>query len=404
MKPYFKIREETDKDGLSTIRLYYSHKGKQLYIDSGVKTKVQYWNGKTISGKCSDIKQNADELNGLLRTVINKVEKIILDHKYKYGLEPTTDFLRIEYFIAGEKMENDKSVTATLEDWIKVKEKKIKNSKIYKTILNDLKALYPSGKLFFRMVDKHFLKKLMDYWLYELKIQNSTINKRLFCLRHFLNQMYKEGTNEFNYYKDFKSDVSDLNTRSNIVILTQSEFKKFLVHKFKRKALEYVRDLYCLSSVSGLRFSDVIRLSPDNFYTDKKGEWIISDITKTEQLQLKIPLTGIAKRILKKYNFQLRKISNQKCNVFLEDALKECKFNDNVKIYSKIGIEVTMEKVPKYKACSFHSSRKFYVTQLLLAKVDLPSIQQWTGHSSQTISKYIGKGEDKMEEVLNLWK
>ena len=404
MKPYFKIRNYCGNDGLNQIALYYSHKGDQLYIDTTVKTKPIYFNGNGVIAKCIDIKQNANELNNLLRTCMNKVEKIILDHKLKYGLDPTTDFLSIEYFKAAEIMERDQSVITVFNDWIKEKKKKIKNIKLYKTIYNDLEHLYPSNKLYFRMIDKHFLKKLLDYWLYDLKIQNSTINKRLVCLKQFLNQMYVDKANEFSYYKDFKSDVSNLNTSSNIVILTQTEFQKFLEHKFERKALSYVRDIYAISSVTGLRFSDVIRLSPDNFYTDKKGDWIISDVTKTEQLQLKIPLTGIANRILQSYNFQLRKISNQKCNVYLEDALKECKFNSVVTTYSKIGTKVTPTKQPKYKAVNFHSSRKFFVTTCLASNVPIPSVMQWTGQSSQTISKYIGKGEADMDSMLNLFK
>ena len=404
MKPYYKIRAYSDSKGLSQVAIYYSHKGSQLYLNTGVKTKSQYFNGVSVLSKCYDIKQDSDVLNNLLRTCMNKVEKIILDHQLKYGTEPTCDFLQIEYYKEGEKMENDKSVLTVFEDWKKEKAKKIKNIKLYTTIYKDLEYLYPDKKLYFRMVDETFLKKLMDYWLYELKIQNSTINKRLICLKYFFNQMHIKKINEFTYYKDFTSDVSDLNTSVNIVTLTKAEFEKFLNFDFKLKSRSYVRDLYCISCTTGLRFSDVIRLSPDNFYTDKKGEWVISDITKTEELQLRIPLTGIAKRILEKFNYQLRKISNQKCNEYLEEGLKECEFNEKVKIYSKSGKDVIMKKVEKYKAVNFHSSRKFYITSLLDINVPLPSIRSWTGQSLQTIIGYVGKGEENMADVRAFFK
>ena len=64
---------------------------------------------------------------------MNKVEGIILQHKLKYGLEPTIDYIRSEYYKAGERMERDKDVITVFDEWITNKKgKKIKNIKIYK--------------------------------------------------------------------------------------------------------------------------------------------------------------------------------------------------------------------------------------------------------------------------------
>jgi len=402
MKPYFKIRNYSGKEGLNQVQLYYSHKGEQLYIDTLVRTKPIYFNGNTISGKCSEIKQDADEQNNILRTCMNKVEGIILQHKLKYGLEPTIDYIRSEYYKAGERMERDKDVITVFDEWITNKKgKKIKNIKIYKTILNDLKHLYPSNKLYFRMIDNKFLEKLLEYWLSELKIQNSTINKRLACLKHFLQSTYTSGENEYLTFKSFKSEVTDLNSSSNIVILSPVAFNKLVKHTFKRKALSYVRDLYVISSCTGLRFSDVIRLTPDNF---KEKGWLITNVEKTEELQLRIPLSPLAKRILKKYKYTTRKISNQKCNEYLHLALKECKFTDMITTFSKIGPVVTPDRQEKYKVISFHSSRKYFITTCVNSGIPIGDVMAWSGHTSGTISKYITKGTNQKSKMKNLFK
>jgi len=251
------------------------------------------------------------------------------------------------------------------------------------------------------MIDNKFLEKLLEYWLSELKIQNSTINKRLACLKHFLQSTYSSGENEYLTFKSFKSEVTNLNSSSNIVILSSVEFNKLVTHTFKRKALSYVRDLYTISSCTGLRFSDVIRLTPDNF---KEKGWLITNVEKTEELQLRIPLSPLANRTLKKYKYITRKISNQKCNEYLHLALKECKFTDKITTFSKIGPVVTPDRQEKYEVISFHSSRKYFITTCVNSGIPIGDVMAWSGHTSGTISKYITKGTNQKSKMKNLFK
>ena len=51
----------------------YFHKGKPLILDTGVKTKPIYFNGKSVISKCQDIKQDQDVLNDLLKQCKTKV-------------------------------------------------------------------------------------------------------------------------------------------------------------------------------------------------------------------------------------------------------------------------------------------------------------------------------------------
>ena len=404
MKPRFKLKGYTDADGLSVIYLYYYNKEKQTFIDTGVKTKPEYFTGTSVTSKCADIKQDQENLNNLLRTCMNKVEGIILQHKLKYQIEPTVDILREEYYKDGEKQNKELNVIDLYENWITFKGSKIRNTKIFTTILKDLQELYPSGKLYFRNLDNSFFERLVKYWQ-DVPIQNSTINKRLSCFKNFLKKQTEIGNNEYQFFRNFRSELKNLNTRVNIVILTGEELKTFETHVFKRKALSYVRDLYLVSCSTGLRFSDVIRLSPYNFFDDASGDkWVISDITKTEELQIRIPVPPLAERILKKYKFQFRKISNQKANVYLEDALKECNINELVPIYSKFGPNVTVKRIEKYKAVNFHSSRKYYITTAVNSGIEIGDVMEWSGHTSGTISKYITKGNNQQKKVRTLFK
>ena len=403
METYFKIRNYADKNGLSQIQLWYFHKQKPLIIDTGVKTKSIYFNGKSVISKCQDIKQDQDVLNDLLKQCKTKVDRIILDYKSKYGTNPPVEVLKAEYFKEATKIEQDQDVISLMEDWIKDKKLYIKNTKIYTTIHHDLKKLYPK-KLYFREIDIKFNDKLIRYWL-DSGIQNSTINKRMVCFKGFLKDCHYKGINEYDEYNKFKTKLTQL-SNNVIVIPTAAEFETLCTKELKSKRLDYIRTLYCISASTGLRFSDAVRLTPDNIVIDENGEkYIISDITKTED-RIQIPLSPLAERMLEKYNYTMRSITNQKANKNLHDLFEHLEFNTMVTVYEKRGIEVKPVKDFKYNLMTFHSSRKYFISTCVnTAGIKIKNVMEWSGHKSlSVVNKYLQKGLDEQTEMRKVFK
>ena len=82
MEPYFRLREDyTDKEGCQQIQLYYSNKGKNLRLDTGVRIKSIYWSQEEqkIVSRAAEAGLKPTDLNKKLLKKKNKVNQIIGD-------------------------------------------------------------------------------------------------------------------------------------------------------------------------------------------------------------------------------------------------------------------------------------------------------------------------------------
>ena len=203
MKPYFKLRPYKDSDGLQQIQLYYFNKGKQLILNSTVKTKQEYWDdsNQRITSRASEIKQKPAELNQTLTEKMIKLEKIVVDFQRIYNYAPTIEWVKEEFLKEGKKIVEAKEVKQEFKDWIKSKSTKVKFIKLYTTVLNDLTEFHPTG-LYYRNLNLKFFDQFQDYLLNQ-NLQNSTVIKRLKTFRVFLNDKWKRGENEFDWFKKF---------------------------------------------------------------------------------------------------------------------------------------------------------------------------------------------------------
>lgn len=420
MKPYFLLRPYKDADDYQQIQLYYFNKGKKLRLDSGVKTKAIYWKDtfpQRITSRATDIKQNPDELNRILNEKLHKLEGIIQDYQKKNKeLDPPVDFVKEEYYKEQTKILNDQEVKQQLEDWIPKKHQTTTYIKIYNTILNDLKEFHPKP-LYYRDINKKFWEELMNYWMNrktekkngertEFNLQDSTINKRWKCFKLFLLAKYETGENEYNHFKDFKTGLTNVPT-TKIVIPTKQEFSTICNKEIKNKYLENTRDLYVIACSTGLRYSDVIELTPSNIHTINNKHYLIIDVVKTQQKDLRIPLNEVAITFLKKQfsNGGIKYISNKEINNHLHDLLKEFEIDTPTAVYRKSGNKVIKTVVPKYEAMSFHSARKFFISFCVNSKkVSLGNVMKWSGHKNLSVVKsYIDEGYDQEDEMNDLY-
>ena len=83
---------------------------------------------------------------------------------------------------------------------------------------------------------------------------------------------------------------------------------------------------------------------------------------------IEIDMTGFASPaldILKKYNYSLPVLSNQKFNLFLKDAAKMAEIDTPITIRRYVGPEEIKITQPKYKFLSSHTARRTCVSILL---------------------------------------
>ncbi|WP_294629857.1 hypothetical protein [uncultured Bacteroides sp.] len=100
--------------------------------------------------------------------------------------------------------------------------------------------------------------------------------------------------------------------------LTEEELKTIHSCKINVPAIDRVRDLFLFQCYTGLAYSDFKKFDFEKDVEEKNGKYIVSDRRKKTNKDYKIVLLTPAIEILKKYDYKLPVISNQKYNVSLK--------------------------------------------------------------------------------------
>ena len=219
--------------------------------------------------------------------------------------------------------------------------------------------------------------------------------------------MIKEGKNTNETFEKFRSDLTD-NRKHIIIIPTEEEFKSLVTTTIADKRLDYARDLFIIGCTTGLRYSDVIRLSGNNIKENHGKKYIEIDIQKTGDY-LRIPLNDIAEDTLKKNAYNLKNLSNQKLNDALHDLFKHLGFNSIECTTERYGSQTMVIKKPKHEILSMHDSRRYFLSVCMnTAGVSPANVMEWSGHKNlKTLQRYIQQGmnqEDQMRKVFNMRK
>ena len=144
---------------------------------------------------------------------------------------------------------------------------------------------------------------------------------------------------------------------------------------------------FSINIYTGLRFSDIQNLKPENIGIDG----IIKTTAIKTKKQVCIPIGNVTKLILKKYFPKLPRIySNQKFNDYLKIIAEQAGLFDEVTITHSNGGVHTPYKYKKCDLVSTHTARRSFATNMMLDGVPIGQIMMITGHKTQeSFFKYI---------------
>jgi integrase len=143
--------------------------------------------------------------------------------------------------------------------------------------------------------------------------------------------------------------------------------------KNKILTLEKVRDMFVLGCNLGQRYSDMVRISPNNF---RNGQFIITQQKTAAKCFVPINTLSIDSKItyaiLEKYNYcapYSGDINNY--NTYLHELLYNIgeEFNDMVYIDNKINGVITRESKHRYQLISSHTARRSFATINVLKNI-----------------------------------
>ena len=270
--------------------------------------------------------------------------------------------------------------------------------------------------LTFSMIDHNFIDAYISYLRnqeprgrqksrpkgFQEGLLTNTVGKYVECVKTFCKWSQERGYNHNNTYKEFsnfsKADKKRKKQDHDIVTLSLSEFRQFYTFDFskaedlkpeKQKTLERVRDLFCFGCFTVQRWSDIDRFEKSQI----QGDVWTFEAFKTKK-ETEIDLIGYAAGaldIIKKYDYQLPKISLTKFNLYVKEAAKAAKIDSQVKIRRYVGSKLIEISKLKCEFIGSHTARKTGVSILLNDyNVPITHVLRITQHSDlKTLQKYI---------------
>ena len=304
----------------------------------------------------------------------------------------------------------------------------------YGTLKNSLQELGNVNKkyetLSFSMINKSFLTVFTKYLRTQKPrgrqksrpegeqygLLNDTVGKYIETLKTFLKwseewPSEENPYNKFTAYKKFSNSGTKLEKKAeDIVTLTWSELRHFYAFDFsgakdltdqQQKTYTRVKDLFCFGCFTGQRWSDIERLDKTEIQGDT---WSFNSYkTKKETNIYFIGFASPALDILKKYDFELPKISLQKFNLYLKKAAEAAGINTPIKVRRYVGKKEIVITKPKYSFLGSHAGRRTCVSILLNdCNMNVTHVKEITGHSDlDTLQKYVNEDRKARRDAMS---
>lgn len=389
-----KIEEALHKD--TTVILYFRRGKYKIKYRTLVKVKPNQWDVEKEQVKRGKAGYASD--NGYLLDVKKFAQDMIYE-KSKLGIPLTHSVVKQAM---DEKLGlNKPEKTIELFDFIEMYIEECRYSKALKTVqgyqttLKYLKdyAKHTNTNLTYESISIDFYKKFTLYLQKDLKNAVNTAGKYIKNLKALLRESYdrKYHTNTIFQNRKFKVLSED----SDTIVLSEEEIQKIIDCDLSNsERLDHVRDIFIVGCWTGLRFSDLARLTKENI----KGDDILINQKKTKEFSpesLTIPIIPSVRSIFNKYLEKEGEIlpripSDQKMNEYLKEIGQKAELIELVPHRPKKQSKVQDTIVPKYTKLTVHTARKSYATNLFLKGIEPIDIMKVTGHKTEKeFMKYI---------------
>ena len=392
------------------IRLRVTYRGNRIDLYTGLLIEPGKWiDTAVIDGKkvpVQQVKKNCKSSQGYTATQINNAldERVqFIDKLFEeYGEAehvPTPEELRDRFntkfapgivkketfFSIFDQFMNRQGKDASWQEGTYQK---------FRTIKKHLENFDPD--LTFQKLDADGLIKYRDFLWETEKLNNATTNKHLDYVHQFLSWAEKNGYCNTNF-RDFNAKMKTL--VKDVFALNDDQLTKIREFEFndtldKYHTLEFTRDCFVFACYTGLRHSDVFRLTRPQVDFDEKT--ISIPVKKTRDF-VKIPLHDTALAILEKYkdytftgDLALPILTDQKCNVNIKTVGLLCGLTEPRTIRKMVGTEEKTETKPMYKFLSFHCGRRTFISRMLSEGAAPSVVMSMTGHKKyEAMKPYI---------------
>lgn len=400
------------------IYLIFWYDQVRIKLSTGEKIHPSHWNA--TAHKCKTTKDNPEGSNinlrlDYLRTgVLSAVRDYLNEHqKFDPGevkpiLQEDMNKMVAELLPGLKKVVRPPVVVKpsnfilAVQEFIETSNNKATTIRSYQQTLKTLQEYEKKIKhpLAFENINLTFYTSFVKFLRNDKKFAPNTVGNKIKHIKVFMSDFVDKGyTLNMDFMKrKFKKTAEKVKS----IYLNEKEimglYNKDLSDNPK---LDRIRDIFVIGCYTGLRFSDLSQLTPDNF-TDNQARLRLT--TQKTGEEVVIPLHPTIKAILKKYNNNLPRVpSNQKFNDYLKELGQLAELNEKVVIDKKDGSLARATTVCKWELITVHTARRSFATNSFIAGIPTVSIMKITGHTSERIfMDYIKiSKEENANEISN---
>lgn len=273
-----------------------------------------------------------------------------------------------------------------------------------------LTGFFPETPL--EMVDTAWMERFHQWLVQERNQQGVSVNGNLNKMRWFLRWARRKGLYSGNADIEYRPKVkgASLRTRS-IMYLSRDELRILEEAELPGRHLSVARDVFLFGCYTGLRFSDIFKLTQADIFSDH-----ITFTTQKTNHTLTVPLNDKAKAVLDRYSHcQPNRLQrtlgivnpaiptpyHKAMNKHLHAIFKLIGIDTPTRHIYYIGNTRHEDIVPKYKLVTTHTARHTFIVTAISLGIPIPVIMEWTGHSNYNAMRpYISVANETSMQAM----
>ena len=346
-----------NKKGMALVQVEAYLGRKKKYFSTKVYLKPEQWDNKKLIVKNHP---NADALNRLIYEFVATIEKKELE-LWQQGKRISLELLKN----ALTTQENNSSFISFFRQEVmnsSLKDSTKRNHLSTLMLLQEFKKNITFSDLTFELISS------FEYFLQLKGYHTNTIAKHMKHLKRHVNIAINKEYIEIQKYAFRKYKIKTIENKHTHLVPEELERLENLILSGRYVKLQKSLDAFLFCCYAGMRYSDFINLSSENFVDINQETWLIYKSVKTGtevRLPLYLLFSGKGIAILNKYRDNLEDFFHLRDN---------SNVNKDLIIISRLaGLS---------KRISFHTARHTNATLLIYNGINITTVQKLLGHKS----------------------
>lgn len=346
-----------NKKGMALVQVETYLGRKKKYFSTKVYLKPEQWDNKKLIVKNHP---NADALNRLIYEFVATIEKKELE-LWQQGKRISLELLKN----ALTTQENNSSFISFFRQEVmnsSLKDSTKRNHLSTLMLLQEFKKNITFSDLTFELISS------FEYFLQLKGYHTNTIAKHMKHLKRHVNIAINKEYIEIQKYAFRKYKIKTIENKHTHLVPEELERLENLILSGRYVKLQKSLDAFLFCCYAGMRYSDFINLSSENFVDINQETWLIYKSVKTGtevRLPLYLLFSGKGIAILNKYRDNL------------EDFFH---LRDNSNVNKDLIIITRLAGLSK--RISFHTARHTNATLLIYNGINITTVQKLLGHKS----------------------